>query len=110
MKDYAIMGVQRIDTSKPYYKGWFGLRKIFWDYLRKLHVAFYDPCCADAGEENKTTLRFDIATGETEYYDPETDSWIPVADWAAPSTTSTTTAASTTSTTTAASTTTTTTA
>jgi hypothetical protein len=109
MKDYAIMGVQKIDTSKPYYKGWFGLRKIFWDYLRKLHVAFYDPCCADAGEENKTTLRFDIATGETEYYDPETDSWIPVADWAAPSTTSTTTAASTTTTTTAASTTTTTT-
>lgn len=108
MKDYAIMGVQKIDTSKAQYKGWFGLRKIFWDYLRKLHVAFYDNCCAASGEENKVPLRFDISTGESEYYDPETDSWIPVGDWVAPTTTSSTTTSSSTTTTSSSTTTTTT--
>jgi hypothetical protein len=95
--------VRDFDTSsrpRGISKGIFGFRKMFWDYLTKLHVGFFDPCCEPAGGEDITGLRFDNATGETQFWDPSIEEWVNVADWS-PSTTTTTTAASTTTTTTA---------
>lgn len=107
--------VQEFQTSDRRTKGaFYGFRKMFWTYLKKLHVGFYDPCCEAASEDEFITgTRFNYDTGVLEYYDPYTKSWIAVDDWAATttttSTTTTTTAATTTTTTTAAPTTTTTT-
>lgn len=75
MKDYGIDRglVQKFDTSDKRYKGnkW-GWRKMFWDYLTKLNVPFYDACCEDAttgGAPVRFTEgleRLDINTGEWE--------------------------------------------
>lgn len=52
MKDFGLDKglVQKFDTSDKRYKGnkW-GFRKMFWDYLKKLNVPFYDACCEEAG-------------------------------------------------------------
>lgn len=51
MKDQGLdMGLIRTaETSDRRNKGNFwGFRKMFWAYLNKLHVTFYDPCCPGA--------------------------------------------------------------
>lgn len=41
--------IREFDDSERSKRGWsegfFGFRKMFRDYLTKLHVAFFDPCC-----------------------------------------------------------------
>lgn len=97
MKDKGINSglVQTFDTSrrpKGQWKAIFGFRKMFWDYLNKLNVPFFDPCCPEAnGDENTTVTRFNNATGDIEFFDPYTETWILVDDWAATTTTTTTT-------------------
>lgn len=113
MKDEGILAatVQKFDTSSKTSKGvYYGWRKMFWKYLKKLNVPFYDPCCpeASAGGANYAAARFNTDNGTFEYWDGA--DWVDTEDWVAPTTTTTTTVApSTTTTTTAAPTTTTTT-
>jgi hypothetical protein len=98
MKDLAIMGVQKIDTSKPENKAWFGFRKIFWTFLNKLHVPFYDKCCSAANGDDKYPVAYDLSQGQLVRYNPTTDTWVPLTSFT--STTTTTTLAPTTTTTT----------
>lgn len=69
MKDKGIdLGlVQEFETSDKRNKGnkW-GWRKMFWTYLNKLNVPFYDSCCTDAPNgqlpvaiDNRTLKYFD---------------------------------------------------
>lgn len=51
MRDYGLNKglVQQFDTSDRRAKGaFYGFRKMFWHYLNKLGVPFYDPCCPEA--------------------------------------------------------------
>ena len=51
--------VREFDTSarpKGIFKGIFGFRKMFWDYLNKLHVPFSDECCDEAGDPDNTSV------------------------------------------------------
>lgn len=110
MKDQGINRglVQDFNTSDKRMKGaFYGFRKMFWKYLTKLHVGFYDPCCEEAGDAGATGVRFNDTTGVIEYWDPGEQAWTDVAAWVNPTTTTTT---STSTTTTTSSTTTTTTA
>lgn len=77
-------------NKRGWSKGFFGFRKMFWDYLTKLHVGFNDPCCQDAGGECYTGLRFDNCTGEIQFWDPINEVWTAVEDWVLPGTTTTT--------------------
>lgn len=74
----------------------YGFRKMFWKYLKKLHVPFYDPCCpaASDGGSNFSATRFNTTTGVTEYWNGT--AWVNVTSWTAPTTTTTSTAATTT--------------
>lgn len=77
MKDRGInLGlVQKFDTSarpRGIFKGFFGFRKMFWDYLNKLEVPFYDKCCVDAGDPDSVGLfpvRFNATSGGFERFD-----------------------------------------
>lgn len=94
------------DTSKAGgRKQFFGFRKMFWDYLKKLNVPFADACCPNASQS--APVRLNTVSGELEYFDGS--EWLAVDGFVAPTTTTTTTAPATTTTTTAAPTTTTTT-
>lgn len=91
--------VQEFETSNKRIRGLFyGFRKMFWDYLAKLHVGFYDPCCPEAAGTNVSGVRMNMDTGVVEFWDPADQTWKDVAEWE--STTTTTTAAPTTTTTT----------
>lgn len=60
--------VQDFDTSAKRGKGhYFGFRKMFWDYLNKLEVPFYDICCADASD-NPGVIRGNSETGAIEIF------------------------------------------
>src|SRR5690349_14355821 len=51
MKDEGILKgyVKQFETSDRNNGGvFYGFRKMFWKYLTKLNVPFYDPCCAEA--------------------------------------------------------------
>ncbi len=54
MKDLGLIKglVQSFDTSAQKNGSLFGLRKMFRDYLNKLNVPFYDPCCPDYSTAN----------------------------------------------------------
>lgn len=72
MKDQGIDkgSVFHFDTSKKprgINKGIFGFRKMFWDYLNKLNVPFYDPCCVEAPTSN-SPVRFNTETGSFEIF------------------------------------------
>lgn len=71
MKDKGLdRGLIRdFETSDKRKKGniW-GWRKMFWDYLNKMNVPFYDICCADASE-NPGPVRFNTTTGALEFFD-----------------------------------------
>lgn len=78
-------------------KGFFGFRKMFWDYLNKLGVAFHDTCCEDASTALTYPVRYNANTGVIQYYD---GTWKTVpAGPLNPTTTTTTTSSSTTTTT-----------
>lgn len=68
MKDYGLNKglVQQFDTSDRRTKGsFFGFRKMFWEYLNKLNVGFYDPCCPDAAL--KIPVFYNPTTGTLQY-------------------------------------------
>lgn len=73
MKDKGLdKGIIReINTSDRnqlgFDKGFYGFRKMFWTYLNKLEVPFYDICCADA-TENPGPVRFNATTGSLERF------------------------------------------
>lgn len=101
MKDQGIQksSVISFETESNQFKGIYGFRKMFWKYLKKLNVPFYDICCPEAnGGSEYSATRFNTTTGESEYWNGT--EWVNVASWAAPTTTTTTTAAPTTTTTT----------
>lgn len=108
MKDQGLNKglVQDFETSDRRNKGaFYGFRKMFWKYLKKLNVAFYDPCCEDADGSDRRPVAWDESQGQFVAFDGT--NWVAVTSFA--TTTTTTTAAPTTTTTTTSSTTTTTT-
>lgn len=93
--------IQTRDTSDRKQRGWkngfFGFRKMFWDYLTKLNVAFYDECCVDASTEgmlpvrwNENLLRLEKFNG-TAWVDIEEVIEVPTTTTTTTTTTSTTT-------------------
>lgn len=113
MKDEGLNSglVQKFDTSKSPKGAFYGFRKMFWKYLKKLGVVFYDTCCIEAGTSNADVfpIGYSVSQGGvvvwngTEYV-PQEDFVDPNATTtttttAAPTTTTTTTAAPTTTTT-----------
>lgn len=107
MKDEGIDKglIIKFDTSKRpkgINAGIFGWRKMFWKYLNKLNVVFFDPCCEEADASDREPVAWDESQGQFVRFNG-TD-WVAVTAF-----TTTTTTTSTTTTTTAAPTTTTTT-
>ena len=105
MKDQGINKkiVQDFDTSARHTKGvFYGFRKMFWTYLKKLNVPFYDPCCAESSESDRVPVAFDLSQGQLVKYNTDTGAWDAVTSFTTTttSTTTTTTAAPTTTTTT----------
>jgi len=98
MRDKGLdkSSIMELDTSDRNKRGWdkgfFGFRKMFWDYLKKLNVVFSDPCCDTAGVTDRKPLSFNEDTGQIDYWDGEA--------WTQAITTTTTTTTSTTTTTT----------
>jgi len=78
MRDYGIdKGLIEIrDDSARNQRGWakgfFGFRKMFRDYLTKLNVAFYDPCCPALS--SFTPVRYNPDSENIEVYIPD-DGW-----------------------------------
>lgn len=96
MKDQGLNKglVQSFNTSDRRSKGvFYGFRKMFWTYLTKLNVGFYDPCCPEANGDGEgiTGTRFNNDTGVLEFFDPYTETWIPIDDWTPTTTTTSTT-------------------
>ncbi len=85
MKDQGLDRglVQDFDTSKRgENKHWYGFRKMFWKYLNKLHVPFYDPCCTEANGSGEDLvifpLRYNSTTSTIELYNGTT--WAELED------------------------------
>ncbi len=76
-------------------KGFFGFRKMFWDYLNKLNVPFYDPCCEDAPTATYP-VRYNADTETVQYYNGT--EWTDIPFDAVNPTTTTTTSTTTTTT------------
>lgn len=68
--------VQDFDTSAKRGKNhYFGFRKMFWDYMNKMHVPFSDDCCDLAPTSTMTfPVRFNSETGALETYNGTT--WV----------------------------------
>jgi hypothetical protein len=65
---------------------------MFWDYLTKLHVAFYDDCCPDASEGNGFPVRWNQSLQRLEWFNGTV--WgdiVPIVESTTTTTTSTTT-------------------
>jgi len=69
MKDKVFVDgiIKTVDISAKENKHYFGIRKLFRDYLTKLNVIFFDGCC-----DNEDTVRFPLTynteTDTTQYY------------------------------------------
>lgn len=94
--------IREINLSDRDKRGWkngfFGFRKMFWDYLNKLNVPFYDACCEDAPTVT-APVRYNSETGTLQYFNGTAWTNLP---FNAVNPTTTTTTTSTTTTTTAA--------
>lgn len=82
-------------TQRGWSKGFFGFRKMFRDYLTKLNVPFYDPCCPTTSEEGTYPVRYNANLERLEYFNGT--SWVDIVSIG--ETTSTTTTSTTTTTT-----------
>lgn len=91
MKDLTLPGglVTRQDLSKPQNKGLFSLRKMFWKYLKILHVAFTDECCPEADDSDRQPIAWDSSLGEFVTWDGT--AWVAVTSFTTTTTTSSTT-------------------
>jgi hypothetical protein len=81
MRDFGINKglVQEFETSDKRAKGaYYGWRKHFWTYLKKLKVPFADDCCDDANEANSAPVRFNTSTSKLQYYNETTNLWVDV--------------------------------
>lgn len=87
MKDKGLdkSTIQTFDTSARRTRGqevaFFGFRKMFWDYLNKLNVPFYDECCVtvnggDGASADIFPVRYSEEAGGLERYDAGTDAWV----------------------------------
>lgn len=65
--------IKELDDSKRSQfgrsKSFFGFRKMFRDYLTKLHVAFYDTCCEAASESGIYPVRWNESLSRLEKFD-----------------------------------------
>lgn len=76
MKDKGLNKglVQDFNTSDKRTKGaFYGFRKMFWDYLNKLHIPFSDACCDTADEAALRTVGFDGT--DIKSWNPSTEVW-----------------------------------
>ncbi len=93
--------VREQDTSNRNQRGWakgfFSFRKMFWDYLNKLNVPFYDICC-DTAAENTFPVRWNESLLRLEKFNGT--SWVDITQIVETTTTTTTSTSSTTTTTT----------
>lgn len=93
--------VREFNTSERNKRGWkggfFGFRKMFWDYLNKLNVPFFDTCCEDA-PSSVYPVRWNADLGRLEFFNGTT--WADITAIEETTTTTTTTTTSTTTTTT----------
>lgn len=85
MKDFGIDKglVQHFETSDRKTgvgKRFYGFRKMFWTYLNKLNVPFYDACCTEANGSTDDLsffpVRFNSTAGQLERFDATTSTWI----------------------------------
>lgn len=71
--------IREFNTSDRDKRGWsknfFAFRKMFWEYLNKLEVPFYDSCCETASD-NPAPVRYNSETGSLERFDGTT--WVEV--------------------------------
>lgn len=101
MKDKGLNKglVQPFETSKRGEKdAYFGFRKMFWDYLNKLHVVFSDPCCTTATGDDKDPVAWDESQGQFVRWNGT--AWVAITAFTTTTTTTTTAAPTTTTTTT----------
>jgi hypothetical protein len=75
--------LQKVILDDPNYRNYYALRKLFADYLTKLNVTFYDPCCPAASNPipddlSVAPLRFNNSTGDIESFDVNTQTWTTV--------------------------------
>ena len=104
MKDYGIDrgSIKEFDTSDRKQRGFatrarlWGFRKMFWDYLTKLGVAFFDVCCPAASEEGIYPVRYNSNLFRLEYFD---GTWHDIVELEETTTTTTTSSTTTTTTT-----------
>ena len=95
MKDYGIDKglVQFQDDSQRTQRGWgkgfWGFRKMFRDYLKKLNVAFFDTCCEDASEAGIMPVRWNDTLQRLEKFDGT--SWVNISQIVETTSTTTTT-------------------
>ena len=82
-------------NKRGWSKGFFGFRKMFWDYLNKLNVPFYDACCEGAADVTYP-VRWNESLKRLEKYNGT--AWVDITEIV--ETTTTTTTSSTTTTTT----------
>ena len=79
--------ILEFDTSNRDKRGWakrvFDWRKMFWNYLNKLNVPFYDRCCVDSSD-NPSPVRYNTTAGSLQYFNGT--SWVAAAGLGAIST------------------------
>ncbi len=61
--------VHTYETSSPEGKLFYGFRKMFWTFLKKLNVPFSDPCCEDAQATDSLPVRYNPTLTRLEYHD-----------------------------------------
>lgn len=92
MKDKGINRglVQDFETSDKRLKGsMFGFRKMFWDYLNKLHVPFTDLCCDEASGSDIEPIGWDESLGQFVRFNGT--AWVPIGAFTTTTTSTTTT-------------------
>lgn len=83
--------VSKFETSSSFNKsGMYGFRKMFWKYLKKLNVAFFDPCCADADGSDRRPVAWDESQGQFVTFDGT--EWVAMSAFTTSTTTTTTSA------------------
>lgn len=89
MKDEGIDRglVSKFETSSPLSKGKYGFRKMFWKYLKKLNVVFYDSCCDEASGDDKQPIAWDESQGQIVRFDGT--AWTPITSFSTTTTTTT---------------------
>lgn len=74
MRDYGIDKglIEFRDDSDRKQRGWskgfWGFRKMFRDYLKKLNVVFFDTCCEGSSDEGIYPVRYNSNLGRLEYF------------------------------------------